>query len=147
MIKLKYLIILTLLLIIIMVYILSSLSPVFKIINNTNDNIVYTNFQIEENRKDPTFEEMESYGVYYSADGTAKLFPHNLLNDKITLAITFYDDNSYEILGTVNFSQTPQNRMQKSYCGYNVEIVSNRKIIVTPTRKGWCIRPMYYHEL
>ena len=55
------------------------------------------------------------------------------------------NDNLNDLEG-VAFRQYPKNESQKSHCGYKIDVYPNRKTVVTPTNKRFCIKPMYYYE-
>ncbi len=94
----------------------------------------------------------------YSADVIAPFhtktrrldFDKRFVKEPVFFDVGFrYEDAPIDVkddLKGVTFRDRPAFTGQKAYCGYKVEVYQNKKTIVTPTREGWCIRPMYYHE-
>ncbi|OPH36141.1 Uncharacterised protein [Moraxella lacunata] len=131
----------------------------FKIINHTPYPIAYNNYEIIHRNYDHDFTEFEykSYKTYYAIErndsATVKLYRKYWFSQSplvVSLNLRYHsqyitNENINDLIG-VSFNQLPVTRHQKPHCGYKIDVYPNRKTIVTPTNKKFCIKPMYYHE-
>lgn len=128
----------------------------FTVINKTSEPIRATNFQYARLDTEPTISEMESYTYRYTVESdqsrVLKIHRNNLLNKSLYISIDFFykladpeEDKYYSLKGTT-FSSEPQYVNHQPYCSFKIEVYSNEKTLVTPTRKWGCINPMYYHK-
>lgn len=130
----------------------------FKIVNHTLYPIVYNNYEFTERKGtyDFTPSEYQSYKSYYTIlnnDFVVAKIERKYWINRLPLVVginiryhsKYLTDSNLNDLEGVAFRQYPKVKGQKSYCSYKIDIYPNRKAIVTPTNKKFCIKPLYYY--
>lgn len=131
----------------------------FKIVNHTSYPIAYNNYEVVHRGYDYEFTRFEykSYKNYYTIErddlAVIKVYRRYWIVQSpliVSLNIRYHsqyiNDENIDDLAGVSFNQVSTNKNQKSHCSYQIDVYPNRKTIVTPTNKRFCIKPMYYYK-
>lgn len=132
-------------------------SPQIEIINHTNIPIRFKSLQYLDTGQEPTTKELDDWKLNYkigkSKSKTMQLYIKHRFEDKnIYFGIDYLyfgdylTDENIDDLAGVTFTSKPAFIGQSAHCSFEVEVYTNKKTIVTPTRKWGCINPMYYHN-
>lgn len=133
------------------------IGPRFIIVNHTQYPLWLTNLQYLERGNDNfTQKELESVNEFFYIEKGGfreeKLYYQNWFVNKtvyIGIGLRYYDkylteENIYDLTGAT-FLETPDYQDQQSYCKFRIDVYPKNTTIVTPLRKGFCLKPFYYN--
>lgn len=129
------------------------LDSTIEINNLTSKSIQYQAFQYFEKSPILDLSDEKEYGNFKSVysinqkdSNIVRLDSDYWKQSPVIVNISIENSESLNPFWTGNFKEIASSPNKKAYCSYRIDIYPNRKTIVTPTNKRFCIKPMYYYE-
>lgn len=133
----------------------------FKIVNHTLYPIAYNNYEVIHRNNDNDYDftkfEYKSYKTYYTIKRNdsviVKIYRRHWFSQSplvVSLNLRYHSqyitNENIDDLAGIRFDQYPTNEGQKPHCSYQIDVYPNRKTVVTPINKRFCIKPVYYKK-